>query len=168
MSLEPNIEDRKPQPYAAIRTQATMREWGKVNALIGEVAGWLAQRNISPAGPPVYRYWKIGDMDRQFDLEVGWLVNTPVESDGRVQAGEIPAGRYVAVSHIGHPDKLEETFAGMMEWAEQQGVELATRLDGDDTIWEGRFELYMTDPQVEPDLNRWRTDVLFLTRQEGA
>lgn len=166
MTEGPRLETRAAQPYAAIRTYGCMDEWDKVNARLFEVAAWLAERNIPLAGPPVYRYWKVWDNDTQFDLEVGWLVDCEFVPDERVHAGEIPSGRYLATSHHGHPDRISETFSSMLEWADQHDIEPATRHGGEQAVWDGWFELYMTDPRIEPDLNKWRTDLLVLTREE--
>lgn len=168
MSMEPRIETRPAQPYVAIPIQATLAEWGQVNALLGEVLGWLGQRNIPIGGPPVYRYKVIGDTEKKYDLEVGWIVSDAVEGDGRVISSEIPAGKYVSMTHVGHPDKLFDVSERMESWASNKGIELATRQDGDREIWDGRFQLFMTDPAVEPNPEKWAVEVLYLTSENAA
>jgi RNA polymerase sigma factor (sigma-70 family) len=75
-------------------------------ALVGEVIGWLSRQGIEFAGAPFFRYWTIGDMDREFDLEVGVPVASVVSGDERVIAGFIPSGSYATMVHFGHPDRL--------------------------------------------------------------
>lgn len=80
MTGEPKVDVRAEQPYVSIPNKTTLKEWGRANALVGEVFGWLAQGGIPPAGPLFYRYWVVGDADRAFDLEVGCRL--PARSPG--------------------------------------------------------------------------------------
>jgi effector-binding domain-containing protein len=103
---EPKVEVRAEQPYVAIPIKVTLKEWSRANALLGEVIEWLGQNGVALAGPPFFRYWKIGNMDDEFDLEVGIPVGSPVSGDGRVIAGSIPGGSYATLVHTEHPDRL--------------------------------------------------------------
>jgi len=156
------IVERSAQPYVAIPVHASFSEWGKATALVGEVLGWIAERGLELAGPPFFRYWVLGDDVKPFRLAVGAPVTRSVPCEGRIVSGEIPAGRYATVIHHGHPDRMTETLRVLDEWLEQEN--LRPRLDTTDgeTTWAGRFEFYRTDPQVEPDLERWETEVAYL------
>ncbi|GAA2985190.1 GyrI-like domain-containing protein [Actinokineospora diospyrosa] len=156
--MQPTIETRAAQPYVSIRTQASLAEWGKVNALIGEVYGWVAQRGVEPAGALFYRYHSVaGDV---IDVEVGVPVPSLVDGDGRVLGGSKPAGQYAVLMHNGHPDRIRETFAALDAWAEATGTEF----DVTDGVWAGRFESYLSDPAVTPDPAEWRTEVAYRVR----
>ncbi|GLW90982.1 GyrI-like domain-containing protein [Actinokineospora globicatena] len=156
--MAPTIETRPEQPYVSIRTQATLAEWGRVNALIGPVYGWLTERDITPAGPLFYRYHSVaGDV---IDVEVGVPVPEPVIGDDTVAAGSKPAGQYAVLLHKGHPDRIRETFAALDEWSEASGVEF----DVTDGVWAGRFESYLSDPAEVPDLADWETEVAYRVR----
>jgi effector-binding domain-containing protein len=155
---EPKVRERTGQPYVAIPIRATLREWGEVNALVAEVLGWLSGRGIAPAGALFYRHRVIGGMDAKFEVEVGFPVATEVEGDGRVVAGAKPAGRYVVATHHGHPDDIAASHLALVEWAGRQGVPLAK--DGE--VWLGLFESYLSDPAVEPDPDKWRTELAYL------
>ncbi|WP_285504318.1 GyrI-like domain-containing protein [Actinokineospora sp. NBRC 105648] len=156
--MEPKIETRAAQPYAAIAISAPLSEWGRVNALIGEVYGWLAERGTTPAGPLFYRYHAV--REDVLDVEVGVPVAEPVEGDGRVIAGTKPAGDYAVLLHHGHPDQIRTSFAVLDAWSEREGVEW----DVVDGVWAGRFESYLTDPAVEPDLANWDTEIAYRVR----
>ncbi|WP_018684391.1 GyrI-like domain-containing protein [Actinokineospora enzanensis] len=156
--MEPTIETRAEQPYVSIPIQARLSEWGQVNALIGEVFGWLAQRGIAPAGALFYRYHSV--TDDVLTVEVGVPVDGPVEPDGRVKSGSKPAGRYAVLMHRGHPDRIRETFAHLDEWAAETGAEW----DLTDGVWAGRFESYLTNPEVTPDPADWETEVAYRLR----
>ncbi len=156
--MEPKIETRPEQPCAAIAISAPLSAWGRVNALVGEVYDWLADRNITPAGALFYRYHAVrADV---FDVEVGVPVAEPVEGDGRVEAGVKPAGRYAVLVHHGHPDQIRTAFATLDAWAEREGVEW----DVTNGVWTGRFESYLSDPAVTPDLADWDVEVAYRVR----
>ncbi|OLR94143.1 GyrI-like domain-containing protein [Actinokineospora bangkokensis] len=156
-SSEPRVETRSARPYACIRTRAPLSEWGRVNALVGEVRAWLDERGVAVVGAPQYRYHSV-DVAGEIDVEVGWCVAEPVEGDGRVRPGEWPAGEYAVCDHVGSPDRITEAFARLDEWSARTGRPFAKRGE----TWVGRFETYLTDPAHEPDLDRWRTEVAYL------
>jgi effector-binding domain-containing protein len=163
LHIEPNLEHRAEQPYVAIPVEVTLREWGRANALVPEIFEWLGRNGLELAGPPFFRYWVIGDMDTEFSLEVGVPVARPVDGDGRVIAGSIPAGTYVPYVHHGHPDKLFETQEALESWAKSNGNEWQNRVEDGAEVWRGRFLFFLTNPEVEPDLNNWETEIAFLT-----
>lgn len=158
---EPHIQERDEQSYVSIRTRATLREWSRVNARVAQVFGWLDERGMDRAGPPFYRYWIIGDDDNEFDLEVGVPVNTVPETEEPFRVGTIPEGSYVRMVHRGHPDRLERAHEEIRRWADHEGVRLKREIDGGEEVWSGLFEFYLSDPAVEPDLNRWETELLY-------
>jgi effector-binding domain-containing protein len=161
---EPTVRERAEQPYAAIPIKATLRQWGEVNALVPEVYAWLAARGISPAGALFYRHHVVGGFDEPFSVEVGVPVAELVAGDGRVVAGAKPAGRYVVAVHHGHPDGIAKSHQALVEWAAGQGVPLAR----DGHVWGGMFESYRTDPAVEPDPDKWETELAYLVSASRA
>ena len=160
--LDPSLNVRGEQPYAAIPIRVPMREWGRANALVGEVFDWLGRRGIAPAGPLFYRYRVIGDTDAPFDLEVGVPVAAPVTGDDRVVAGTKPAGAYATAVHHGHPERLDESHDELQAWARDQDLRIATRREDGDEVWGARFESFLTDPAKQPDLDRWSIEIAYL------
>lgn len=165
MTIQPTIEVRDAkQPYVSIPMSATLNEWGKVNALVPVVFGWLAERNIPPAGAPFYRYWQVGGLEKPFHLEVGVPVNTPLPGDDRVKPGEMPAGTYLVYHHHGHPDQLGEVHQAIQDWAAEHAVTFKTK--GTDAIYSACYDAWLTNPEDEPDPNRWITEVAYQVRDE--
>jgi effector-binding domain-containing protein len=158
MSEEPEITERSAQPYVAIAASVTIATLGTdVPPLNGEVFRWLAARGIAPAGPPFWRYTVV-DMDRGLEVEAGVTVASPAAGeDGRVLAGVLPAGRYVTMRHVGPPESLGDATAGLLSWAQAQGL----TFDTDGTRWGCRLEIYLTDPVAQPDRTKWETELSF-------
>lgn len=159
---EPKLEQREERPYMAIRAQVTLKEWGKVNALVGEVFTWLEKKQIAPAGAPFFRYWIIGDEDQRFHMEVGVPLERMHRGNGRVQAGTMPQGVYATLIHRGHPDRLDEAYAALEKWGGAQEIKWDTRQEGKTRMWNGRFESFLTNPADQPDPNQWSTEIALL------
>ena len=110
---EPKIEHRNEQPYVGIRAQVTMQELGKTLpplCLWGEVYGWLASKDVKPAGAPLWRYLVI-DMAAKLEIDVGVPVATPATGDNRITADTLPAGRYATIVYIGPYEGLMQATA---------------------------------------------------------
>lgn len=161
----PVLGIRAEQPYVSIPIEVTSKEWGKANALVEEIFAWLGEKGVQPSGAPFYRYLVIGDSVKNFKLEVGVPVISPIFGDDRVITGSIPAGKYVTLVHIGHPDCISNSFNILEEWAKANEVRWDNQMEGKDEVWGGRFEYYLTDPAVEPDLEKWSTEIEYKIKE---
>lgn len=160
MSMTPEITQRAQQPYVAIRAHVTMSQLGEVAHRLGEVFGWLAAHDLRPAGPPFFRY-NVIDMERQLEVEVGVPVTTVVDAEDQVISGVLPAGRYATVVHVGPPDALEGATAALLDWAAERGLEWDMTPGDDGDRWGSRLEFYLTDPDQQPDMTKWETQLAF-------
>lgn len=158
---QPTIIDRAAQPYVAITSSVPMNQLGSnLPPLIGEVFGWLGARDIAPAGSPFWKY-NIIDMEGELEVEVGIPVASEVTGDDRVQGGVLPAGRYATLHHVGHPDELIDATAALLKWADGESLTWDVSDTPAGERWAARLELYQTDPDEEPDMNKWETDLVF-------
>jgi effector-binding domain-containing protein len=161
MTSTPTIGDRTAEPYVAIKTLVTMANIGAVvPPLNGEVFAWLAARGVAPSGPPFWKY-NVIDMERGLEIEAGVTVAEAVAGDDRVTAGVLPAGRYVTLRHAGHPSTLMAATASLLEWAAARGLTWDVTPSPSGELWGARLEFYLTDPRVEPDMNKWETELAF-------
>jgi effector-binding domain-containing protein len=161
MLTEPEIIDRPAQPYVAIKAHVTMQTIGAVlPELHPHVFAWLGQRGIPPAGPPFWKY-NVVDMERQMEVEVGVPIGAAADGDDRVLAGTLPSGRYASLQHTGHPDQLFDATRALLDWAAERGLSFDVAPDPEGDRWAARLELYQTDPAVEPDMNKWTTQLAF-------
>lgn len=157
----PQIIEFPECPYIGVRRAITMTTFGLVADRIGEIIGWLASRGVAPAGAPFLRYDTIDMARDRLVVQAGVPVATPLEGEGDLFADLLPAGRYVTVSHHGHPDQLMDVIESMLTWAREQGLEWdMTEKDGAEH-WGCRLELYNTNPMEEPDPANWDTDLRF-------
>jgi len=158
--MEPRIETREAQPYAAIASTTSMRDGGfgdVIDTSLPAVLEHLGSLGVEPAGSPLVIY-RVIDMDGDLQIEVGWPVATEIPPDDRVGGGTLPAGRYVVGTYVGPYERLLGANAELQEWARSQGLVWAVHGDR----WDARFESYLSDPLVEPDPARWQTEIVYL------
>ncbi|WP_238012747.1 GyrI-like domain-containing protein [Dactylosporangium sp. AC04546] len=160
MAVNPTIIERESQPYVGIGGAVPMHELGKVADRMSDVFAFLTVRGAEPAGAPFFKYDVI-DMDNLLEVEVGVPLAVPVPGEGPVHAGVLPAGRYLTVTHVGHPDELLGVTGELLAWADAQGLVFDKVDTPSGERWACRLELYETDPAVEPDMHRWSTTLAF-------
>ena len=155
---EPKIEDRNEQPYVGIRTKASSPELPTViPQTLDEVFAWLGQRGIAPAGAPFIRYHVI-NMETQMDIELGVPVAKPVQGDGRVSGGVLPAGRHATLVYT-DVTKGREGNKVLVDWAKDNGIEWDRWDDANGDAFRSRYESFLTPPDTEPDNTKWDTEV---------
>jgi len=160
MSAAPQITTRDEQPYAAIRATVTMADLGQLAARFGEVFAWLGARGVAPAGAPFFKY-NVIDMERELEVEAGVPLAAPVVGDDQMVSGVLPAGQYVTLTHVGPPSELIDANRQLLEWAAEQDLTWDVSADDHGERWVSRLEIYLTDPDVEPDMSKWETELAF-------
>jgi RNA polymerase sigma-70 factor (ECF subfamily) len=162
MATEPKIESRREQPYLGIRSSVPMEGIaGFIDESYPELFAYLRTLGVEAAGPPFLRYHVI-DMDRLLDIETGVPVATSMPGAGRIAAGLVPSGRYVTLVHLGPYEGLIDANEVLQRWAAEQGLAFAMSETPDGDRFESRLEVYLTDPQAEPDVGKWATEVAYL------
>ena len=161
--LTPRFEIRPAQYYAAIRLRTPRKNLAvEAPKLIAEVAKWLGKNRVAPGGPPLIRYLSISN-DETVDVEIGIGTSEPA-GGGKIVAGSLPRGRYLTAIHVGAYDRIVETTAAMLDWAKANGVTWDNAVGPTGTAWKARVEHYLTDPEEQPDPQKWETKLAFLTR----
>ena len=159
-SSEFRVVEQQDRPYVGITGRVTMQTIPKIADRFSDVFGWLAEHGTEPDGAPFFRY-RVIDMDRELVMEAGVPVKMPVVGSGEVQAGVLPAGRYVTTTYTGHPTELVDVTRQLLEWADGQGLQWDVQPSTEGEIWGCRLEHHETDPAEEPDMNHWRTRLEF-------
>jgi effector-binding domain-containing protein len=154
----PQVTYRQEQPYAGIRTLVTMREMGNaIPQLLQEVYAWLGKHGIAPAGAPFTRFHVI-DMAGKMDIEMGVPLPGPIQEDDRVKAGMLPAGNYATLVYTGVRNGIKSN-AALLDWIAKQGLVMDRWDEPTGDAFCARYESYLTDPQNEPKMAKWETEV---------
>jgi len=159
--MTPEIVDRVDQPYVAVQKLVTTDTIPEIADRFGEVFGWLAERGIAPVDTPFFRYNVIDMEANHLDMEAGVPVDAVVSGEGDIIAGVLPGGRYVTVTHTGHPSELVGVTARLLEWAHERKLswDMVDMPSGE--RWGCRLELLLTDPNEQPDMSLWETRLQF-------
>jgi DNA gyrase inhibitor GyrI len=157
---EPIVAQRTPRPYVFIPRTVTMATIASAADEIPQLIGWLAERGVTPAGPPFLRY-NVIDMERELQIEAGVPVAAAVAAGGRVESGELPGGRYVTAIHTGPYDRLVTAVSDLLNWAAGQGLTWDKQDSPDGERWGCRLEAYPVNPAEQPDPAKWETELAF-------
>lgn len=139
-----------------IRTIAPFKGMSKVIEKVSkELNAWVAENKIKTTGPPFLRYHVI-DMRGSMDISFCVPVRKALPDDGEIKAGVLPAGRYASLIYSGGGISSNRA---LIEWVRAQGLDF-DRWDTDQgDNFRGRYETYLTDPEVEPRKSRWKIEV---------
>jgi effector-binding domain-containing protein len=146
------IEEVEEVHAAVIRVQCPIAEISQQMSIsLPEVMIHLTSVGAQVTGAPFTRYYNAPEgEDGLLDFESGMPTAEPIEPHGRIVPITIPAGRAVSAWHVGPYDQLSVTHAEVQAWMAEQGLEPAGPLQ----------EVYWTDPGMEPDPKKWRTQLL--------
>jgi effector-binding domain-containing protein len=143
-------ETLEARPIASIRVKAKADSISKTLAeCFPEIGKQIMKSGGSMAGPPLTRYHAV--TADEVDIEVAIPVKTAIKPEGRVLASELPAGKVATTWHIGIYQDLPKTHKRLEEWIAAQKLKSSG----------GFWEIYWTDPGLEKDPTKWRTQILW-------
>lgn len=144
------LRDLVERPVAVVRATVAIRDlpafFERAFHAVGAV---MSAQGVHPIGPPFGLYRGMPDPD--VDVAAGFPVSDPIQPSGDVIPDRLPGGHAVVTTHVGPFDRMDATYEAMGTWMAGQGFE------GDTTMWEN----YLSDPSVEPDPARWRTEIVW-------
>jgi len=76
-----------------------------------------------------------------------------------VLAGVLPAGRYASLVHRGPYEQLYDANGALFGWIKEQGLKIDVTESAEGERFGCRLEIYLTDPAVEKDPQKWETEV---------
>lgn len=142
--------DLEKQHVATIRVTIKPEDVARTLAVaLPEVMKHVTKEGATIAGPPFSRYHKRSD--DQFELEAGIPVAAPIREGGRVKASTLPGGKAATVWHIGKYHDLPKSYAKLEAWMKSRNHDVSA------AFW----EVYWTDPGLEPDPRKWKTQIIW-------
>ncbi len=146
MKIQFEIVELPEQPALTIRDKVPFAEVpASMGRSFGEIAIYMSGKGIPFAGNPfaIYHSWDA----THADMEVGFPVPPGSAGEGRIRLSSLPGGRVVTGLFVGPYDKLSEGYKAMQAWIKERGLVPSSKM----------WEVYMTDPKVEPDLSKHQT-----------
>ena len=162
----PEIQQRAAQPYLAIRREVTDGVPQAVDSAFPDLFASLGERGVKPAGPPFIRLLEIDRAGEPLELEVAVPVAGTVSGNGRVQAGELPPGRYAVLLHVGPyrsetAADLDGARSELLNWMDQHGLRYSreTERGSAPACCADHFRI---GPESQSDWSKWETLLTYL------
>lgn len=142
------VTEHTEQPTAVVRERVRLDQLpGFFSRAFREAAAALQAQGRHPSGPPFGKY--TGMPTEAVDVEAGFPVSQPIAPAGEVVPGVLPGGRVVEAMHVGPYDTIQDTYAELRRYFAEHGL----------TPGEVMWEVYLSDPQRQPDPATWRTGI---------
>ena len=156
---EPQIDERAEQPYLGLRGKAPHTDLSNfIPTGIDALLAYLAEHGVPPAGAPFLRYHVI-NMKTEMYLEIGVpVVSASAAGTDRIRPGTLPAGRYASLVYRGVANGIPANGA-LIEWVETQGQKLDRWDVPEGDAFAGRYEVFLSGPDDNPDPGQWDTEV---------
>jgi AraC family transcriptional regulator len=139
----------RPHETASVRQEVRQEE---ISTALGQmfqaVRQVLTNQRIEMDGSLFARYHEFGEV---VDLEAGVPVKTPIQTEGQVRPGTLPSGPAAIAVHAGPYETLPQTYEAIQAWLASAGRSASG----------APWEIYLTDPSLEPDPSKWLTEVIF-------
>ncbi len=145
----PKVEITKTQKIIAlaIKDSANMNTIGqKMGEMYGELMAYTTKKKIQMAGYP-FTIWYSWDMEKPMVFDAGVPVMKKHDGKGRIFPIKIAPTEAVTALHTGSYNSSYITWTAMDEYIKEH--KLVTKGDP--------WEVYITDPTIEPDTNKWET-----------
>lgn len=115
-----------------------------------EIVGFMTKNKLKQTSPVFAIYTKYGADGVEFEAGIP-VDKIPAKLEGNVTKLEMKAGNIIMAHHYGSYESTEASHAAVDEWAKANGK----------TITGNPWEVYVTDPSTEPDMNKWYTQICY-------
>lgn len=153
----PRIRHFPAQPVLVRHADLPMAEIDSEGpAILKDVLSQLAANGVAETGPAFFRY-DVVDMEGTMSMSFGTQVAEGTRDQGDIRAETLPAGRYVTLTHQGHPDELYDVTVMLMAWAKVRGVHWDVEETSAGDRFAARLEFFHNGPEDPPE--SWATEI---------
>ena len=123
-----------------------------LSQLFGELFGYLGQRGLGPAGPPIGIYYDEEFREGPIDAEIAAPVAGSVPESDRIKLRELPAIEQAAsIIHEGSYEDVGGTYSQLLQWVEANGYRITGPVR----------EVYLEGPEPDRDPSAYVTEIQF-------
>jgi effector-binding domain-containing protein len=159
MLTMPEIVEREPQRYVAVRLPVVIPFGAEMDPAFDELFDAFARAQVEPDGMEFVKF-NLVDMPR-LEIEVGMTTDAAIPLTGRLVEGVLPGGRFVRVTYTGPYDGLYDATAMLVGWAKEKGLEWDAVSTEAGDLFACRLEVHDNNPSIEPDPKKLKTTLLF-------
>ncbi|KQS84825.1 GyrI-like domain-containing protein [Rhizobium sp. Leaf383] len=159
MLTMPEIIERDPQHYVAVRLRVVIPFAEEVDPAFDELFDAFSMAGVAPNGVEFIKF-NLVDMPR-LEIEAGMTTDAGIALSGRLIQGTLPGGRYVRMTYTGSYEGLYDATAMLVGWAKEKGLRWdSTRTEAGEHF-ACRLEVHENNPSIEPDPSKLVTTLLF-------
>jgi effector-binding domain-containing protein/uncharacterized protein YndB with AHSA1/START domain len=133
-----------------IMSESNMEEMKNIMATnYGKLMAYIGENQLKMVGAPftLYHSWdSLGNTNYESGIPIAKAANA---GNDEIVYREIESFKAVKAIHYGPYDQLMVSYEKMMGYMSEKGLEM----NG------ATLEIYMTDPQQEPDMSKWETQI---------
>ena len=147
------VEEAQGFAMLSVRKETSTDNLGAMLAeSYGSIVSYITANKLDMTAPPfaIYHSWPEED-GGMADVEAAIPIGTPNAGDDIVKGSLFPTGMVVRANYYGPYEASDQGHMAIHAWAEQNGHML------DDSPW----EIYVTDPESEPDPAKWLTIITY-------
>lgn len=147
---EIRMTEHQAQMTAVVRERVPVRDLPQFfGRALSKAMSAVQAQGRHPVGPPFSLYH--GMPTDSVDVEAGFPVDGPITAVDGVTPSSLPAGRVVEATHVGPYDTLPQTYEEIVGHLKEQGLTPSSDM----------WEVYLSDPEQEPDPATWRTQIFW-------
>ena len=150
-SLSPISIVQKPEITAMVASASGLMtdlipQFGELFAKVVRV---ITEQQLLVSGVPFCYYFDYNDNDQTVTVYCGIPVKILGKPEGDVLAVSFPAFKALRAVHTGPYDELNKSWEEMMAYIKSNHLQTSME------VW----EFYLTDPEVEPIMTSWKTEI---------
>jgi effector-binding domain-containing protein len=137
------------QAVASVRDNVTIEG---LQQLFGELFGYLGQRGLGPAGPPIGIYYDEEFREGPIDAEIAAPIAGSVPEGDRIKMRELPAiDQAACIIHEGGYENVGGTYSQLLQWIEANDYRIAGPVR----------EVYLQGAETGRDPSTYVTEIQF-------
>lgn len=146
--MEFEIVNLESKTALSIRDTCTFADLpAKFGEIYGEIANYAKDNSVEFAGVYYGVYHSVSP--EKIDLEAGFPVAGEPAGAGRIKSTKTYSGKAAKAVHTGPYENLKAAWGEFAKAVDSKDYKLAGPC----------FEVYLTDPQEEPDSSKWITEL---------
>ena len=135
MDYHCEIKDLPEQPILSIRTHSSAISLPKaLGKAFEKLEARLKELGEEPSGAPFVAYYNMNMLN--LDIEIGFPVKRPLESNEGIKAGFQPTGKYAITMHQGPYSKVRPAYNALTKKVKDEGYQTTGVA----------YEYYLNDP----------------------
>jgi effector-binding domain-containing protein/ribosome-associated toxin RatA of RatAB toxin-antitoxin module len=149
-NLRVRIVETAAVKYIGERISGNINEIGPaMGNAYRSIFGYISKHNIKVVGQPFSISYGVDN--ELIDVLVALPIKNEIKSADGYETGVLGAGHAAMISHFGNYVNLPATYQIITNWMKKQNYEMAGK----------SWEVYVTDPESEPDTAKWETQVYY-------